>query len=232
MAQQAVEKHAKALILKCGINVTLDKLGHFVLRTMICELINQQERLRCGIAKGKELSIEQVKANWKHGNNMLRRLEKESALKEIVFKDSLGMNHNNEDRKIIDELKAGFNVYVNPDIFYTLDKIRIAVSSKIRRMRRRRTSFADSDEAKCIAMEAIMVVSPRIVYMFPHEAYGRYPIAVGDKRAAQIYGDRGEKLEKLIADARKDCGFLERVMSAMPDMSRPDGSERDEVDRG
>lgn len=219
LAQQAVEKHAKALILKCGINITPDKLGHFVLRTMIGELINQQERLRCGIAKGKELPIQQVKENWKHGNSVLRRLEKEDALKEIVFKDSLGMSHNDKDRKIMDEFKASLNVCVNPDIFYTLNMIRIAVSSKIRRMRRRHTSFADSGEAKCVAIQAIMVVSPRIAYMFPHETYGRYPIAVGDRRAAQIYESQGKELEKLVSDARKDCRFLEKVVSAMPDMS-------------
>ena len=224
LAQQAIEKHAKALILKCGISNKPIQLGHFVLRSMIAELANRQERLRCKTAKG-ELPIEQLKPVWDFIDGQLKKAEKEPVLR-IVFKDSLGMDYSDEERKIRDEYGVGFNVSSNPDIFRLLKICRDIVLSEILKVRKRPTSFVDSDKAQCFAILAIMIASPSIVNLFPHETYGRYPNAVGDKRAAQVYESHPEGLKELIAGAAEDCRFLEKVVLAMPDMAQPHGSER------
>ena len=220
LAQQAIEKHAKALILKCGINIKPDRMGHFVVRGVIDELVNNQDELLCKIVKGKELSVQQLKAFWKAISNKLRILETEPTLKEIVFKDSLGISYDEEEeQKIIDKYGMNLDVPDDLDMLNILNKARHAISSKSRQVRKRRASFADSDEIKYVAIVSVTIVSLNIVALFPHETYGRYPIAVGDKWAAQVYESRREKLEELITGARKDCGFLEKVVSAIPDMS-------------
>ena len=225
LAQQAVEKHAKALILKCGIGSKPGQLGHFVLRGMIDELVRRREKLECKIAKDLGWSILQLKTSWEFLGGKLQELENGPNLKEMVFKESLQIDHNDAEREAVNEYGSGFDAPSNRKIFGMLDTLRDAVSSQLQASKGG-ASFADPGEAKCVALTAIMAASVSIVSLFPHETYGRYPIAVGDKRAAQVYEGRRKELGELIARAEKDCEFLENVVLAMPDMSQPNGSVR------
>lgn len=222
LAQQAIEKHAKALILKCGINIKPYQMGHFVVRSVVGELVNDQYDSLCKSLKDKGLSVQQINMIWGVIDDRLRMVETQLPLKEIFFKDSLGISHDEKEQKIMDECGMNLDVPDDLDIFDILNKVRHAVTTKIRQVRKHRTSFANLDEMKAVARASIMVVSPSIIKLFPHETYGRYPIAVGDRWAAQVYESHREELKELIADAEKDCKFLEKVVLTMPDMSRSD----------
>ena len=225
LAQQAVEKHAKALILKCGIGSGPGRLGHFVLRGMIDELVKRQEKLECEIAKDLGWSVQQLKTSWESIGGKLQELENKSTLKEIAFKESLQIEHNYAEQEIVNEYGAGFGVPPNMGVVGMLDTLRDAVSSRIRQISKG-GSFADPGEARCVALAAIMAASVSIVSLFSHETYGRYLIAVGGMRAAQVYKSRRKELGELVAQAEKDCEFLEKVVLAVPDMSQPGGYVR------
>ena len=225
LAQQAVEKHAKALILKCGIGSKPGRVGHFVLRGMIDELVKRQEKLECEIARDMRLSIQQLKTNWEDLSSKLQELENGSKLKEMVFKESLQIDHNDAEQKAVNEYRGGFVIPANLGVSSMLDTFRDAVASQIDASKGR-ASLADPGEARCVALAAIMAASVSIVSLFPHETYGRYPIAVGDERAAQVYRSRRKELADLIAQAEKDCELLEKVVLAVPDMSQSSGSVR------
>lgn len=220
LAQQAIEKHAKALILKCGINIRPDRMGHFMVRSMIDELVNNQDKLLCKIVKDKELSVQQLKMVWSAIGNKLKMLETKPALKEIVFKESLGISLDEKEQKIMDECGMNLDIPDDLDILNIFNKIRHAISSKSRQVLKHRTAFANSDEIKRLAIVSFTIAALNIVTLFPHETYGRYPIAVGNKRAAQVYESHLEKLKELIDDAEKDCKLLEKVVSAIPDKSQ------------
>lgn len=222
LAQQAIEKHAKALILKCGISIKPYQMGHFVVRRVIGELVNDQYDLLCKSFKDRGLPVQQIKPLWAAIDDKLKMVETQPTLKEIFFKDSLGISHDEKEQKIMDECGMNLDMPEDLDISNILDKARHAISAKIRQVRKHRTSFADLDVIKAVARMSILIVSPSIVNLFPHETYGRYPIAMGDKWAAQVYESRREELEKLIADAEKDCKFLEKVALAMPDVTQSD----------
>ncbi len=223
LAQQAVEKHAKALILKCGIGSGPGRLGHFVLRGMIDELVNQEGTAR-KIATEKGWSIQQLKINWGLLGGKLQEMESGSKLKEMVFKESLQIEHNDAEQEAVGEYGVGLDIPPTQEIVGMLDTFRDAVSSQIDASKGR--ASADPDEAKCFALAALMAASVSIVRLFPHETYGRYPIAVGGERAAQVYQSRRKELADLIAQAEKDCELLEKVALAVPDMSQPGGSVR------
>lgn len=225
LAQQAVEKHSKALILKCGVGCRPGRLGHFVLRGMIDELVKRQEKLECEIAEDMGWSIQHLKLNWEFLGGKLQELENKLKLKEMAFKESLQIEHNDAEQEIVNEYGAGFDVPPNQEAVGMLHTLRDAVSSRIRQVSKG-GPFADPGEAKCVALAAIMAASVSIVSLFPHETYGRYPIVVGGMRAAQVYHNRRKELGELIAQAEKDCEFLEKVALAVPDMSQPDGSVR------
>ena len=224
LAQQAVEKHAKALILKCGIGSKPGRLGHFVLKGMIDELVNQESTAR-KIATEKGWSIQHLKTTWEFLGGKLKELESGPKWKEMMFKESLQIEHNDAEQEAVGEYGVGLDIPPTQDFVGMLDTFRDAVSSQIDASKGG-ASLADPDEAKRFAVAALMATSLSIVCLFPHETYGRYPIAVGDGRAAQVYRSRRKELADLIALAEKDCEFLEKVALAVPDMSQPEDSVR------
>ena len=199
-------------------------MGHFVLRGMIDGLVNQESTAR-KIATEKGWSIQQLKIRWGFLGGKLQELERGSKLKEIVFKESLQIEHNDTEQEAVGEYGVGLDIPPTQEFVGILDTFRDAVSSQIDASKGR-ASLADPGEAKCFAVAPLMVASVSIVRLFPHETYGRYPIAVGDGRAAQIYQSRRKELADLIARAEKDCEFLKKVALAVPDMSQPGGSVR------
>jgi len=193
--QQGLEKQVKAVILKTGLGkyLKLKDLGHFPLLALIKNMAKLVRRIlrqhSDNSVKGMYSLLETFEKCGK-AFTMLKQNENEK----IVWKDSLNIEVTKEEK-----LKLHKILLVN--IPKTINSININKSQ----------NYDMSDTiANIVVFTDIIGSSTRLLlYTFPHESIGRYPVMINDIRSVWLYEQHSKDLGQLLKQVKDVCLELE-----------------------
>ena len=184
--QQALEKQVKSVIIKMGADkyLNLTNLGHYPLPSIINEAAKAFDVIFEQYSKNTfVISLCMMLKRFKQFGEFFK-IFKKNEYKITLWKDSLNIkiteNENNKFNKelnaFISQLNMGdFSNVVKPQNY---DKTKIITAVAI--------------------MEVIRLSTKLLLYTFPHESIGRYPIAINNISSVLLYNKHHKDLEQLL----------------------------------